>query len=78
MSVFTLLMTIPEVLTIWIGHQAAGVYIFTWSAYLLSAILWFWYGLQKQDKNISLPCMDGAGYRCDCGSCHLWISTQAL
>jgi uncharacterized protein with PQ loop repeat len=57
MSVFTLLMTIPQVLTIWIGHQAAGVSIFTWSAYLLSAILWFWYGIQKQDKNIYLPCI---------------------
>jgi uncharacterized protein with PQ loop repeat len=57
MSVFTLLMTIPQVLTIWVGHQAAGVSIFTWSAYLLSAILWFWYGLQKQDKNIYLPCI---------------------
>jgi hypothetical protein len=25
MSVFTMLMTIPQVLTIWVGHQAAGV-----------------------------------------------------
>ena len=57
MSIFTLLMTIPQVLTIWVGRQAAGVSIFTWSAYLLSAILWFWFGIEKQDKNIYLPCI---------------------
>jgi uncharacterized protein with PQ loop repeat len=57
MSVFTMLMTIPQVLTIWIGQQAAGVSIFTWSAYLVSAILWLWFGIQKNDKNIYLPCI---------------------
>jgi uncharacterized protein with PQ loop repeat len=57
MSIFTLMMTIPQVLTIWVGHQAAGVSIFTWSAYLLSALLWFWFGVQKRDKNIYLPCI---------------------
>ena len=57
MSVFTLLMTIPQVLTIWIGHQAAGVSLFTWSAYLLSAVLWLWFGIHKKDKNIYLPCV---------------------
>jgi len=48
-------MTIPQVLTIWIGQQAAGVSILSWSAYLVSAILWFWFGMQKKDKNIYLP-----------------------
>src|SRR5918999_682565 len=57
MSIFTLLMTIPQVLPIWGGHQAAGGSPFTWSAYLLSAVLWFWFGVQKQDKNIYLPCI---------------------
>jgi uncharacterized protein with PQ loop repeat len=61
MSVFTMLMTIPQVLTIWVGHQAAGVSVISWSAYLLSAILWFWYGLQKRDKNIYLPCVGWVG-----------------
>ena len=65
MSVFTMLMTIPQVLTIWVGHQAAGVSVLSWSAYLLSALLWFWYGLQQGDRNIYLPCvgwvlLDGA------------------
>jgi uncharacterized protein with PQ loop repeat len=61
MSVFTMLMTVPQVMTIWVGHQAAGVSVVSWSAYLLSAILWFWYGLQKRDKNIYLPCVGWAG-----------------
>jgi hypothetical protein len=34
MSVFTLLMTVPQVLTIWLGHQAAGVSVISWSAQL--------------------------------------------
>lgn len=57
MSVFTMLMTIPQVLTIWISHQAAGVSILSWSAYLLSAVLWLWFGLRQRDKNIYLPCV---------------------
>ena len=61
MSVFTMLMTVPQVLTIWVGHQAAGVSVVSWSAYLLSAALWFWYGLQKRDKNIYLPCVGWVG-----------------
>lgn len=57
MSVFTMLMTIPQVLTIWVGHQAAGVSILSWSAYLISAVLWLWFGLRQHDKNIYLPCV---------------------
>lgn len=57
MSIFTLLMTIPQVLTIWVSHQAAGVSILSWSAYFLSAVLWFWYGLRQRDKNIYWPCI---------------------
>lgn len=45
MSIFTMLMTVPQVLTIWIGHQAAGVSVWTWGAYLVSAFLWFWHGI---------------------------------
>ena len=57
MSIFTMLMTIPQVLTIWVGHQATGVSFLSWSAYLLSAVLWFWFAIQKRDKNIYLPCI---------------------
>ncbi len=57
MSVFTMLMTIPQVLTIWVRHQAAGVSILSWSAYLASAMLWLWFGITKHDSNIYLPCL---------------------
>jgi uncharacterized protein with PQ loop repeat len=57
MSIFTLLMTVPQVLTIWVGKQAAGVSVLSWGAYLLSALLWFWFGVMKRDKNIYLPCI---------------------
>jgi hypothetical protein len=40
MSIFTLFMTVPQILTIWVVHQAAGVSVLSWSAYLLSAVLW--------------------------------------
>lgn len=61
MSVFTVLMTVPQVLTIWVGREAAGVSVLSWSAYLLSAILWFWFGIRKRDKNIYLPCIAWIG-----------------
>src|SRR4051794_31706569 len=61
MSVFTMAMTIPQVWTIWVSHQAAGMSVVSWSAYLLSAVLWFGYGLQKRDPNIYLPCVGWVG-----------------
>jgi uncharacterized protein with PQ loop repeat len=65
LSIFTMLMTIPQVFTIWVSHRAAGVSVLSWTAYLVSAFVWLWYGLQKRDKNIYLPCigwilLDGA------------------
>ena len=61
MSVFSMLMTIPQVWTIWVNHQAGGVSVASWSAYLLSALLWFVYGLRQRDKNIYLPCIGWIG-----------------
>ena len=61
MSIFTMLMTVPQVLTIWVSHQTAGVSVISWSAYLLSALLWFWYGLRKGDRNIYLECVGWIG-----------------
>jgi uncharacterized protein with PQ loop repeat len=57
MSIFTLLMTIPQVWTIWVNQQAAGVSVLSWGAYFFSAVLWFWFGLKQRDKNIYLPCI---------------------
>ena len=57
MSVATMVMTIPQVWTIWVGHQAAGVSVLSWGAYLASAALWFAYGLERRDRTIYLPCV---------------------
>jgi uncharacterized protein with PQ loop repeat len=57
MSAFTMTMTVPQVWTIWVGHQAAGVSIISWSAYLVSALLWLWFGIRRHDRNIYLPCL---------------------
>jgi uncharacterized protein with PQ loop repeat len=57
LSVFTMLMTVPQVLTIWIGRDAGGVSLVSWVSYLVSACLWFVYGLQKHDKTIYLACV---------------------
>jgi hypothetical protein len=57
LSVITMLMTVPQVLTIWIGGNAGGVSPVSWLAYLVSAGLWFIYGLQKRDKTIYLACI---------------------
>src|SRR5712691_8270828 len=57
LSVFTMLMTVPQVLTIWVGRDAGGVSLVSWVSYLIAACLWFVYGLQKQDKTIYLACV---------------------
>ena len=57
MSVFTMLMTLPQLYTIWIRHEAAGVSILSWSAYLVSALLWLVHGVRTRDRNIYLACI---------------------
>jgi uncharacterized protein with PQ loop repeat len=57
MSAFTMIMTVPQVWAIWAGQQAAGVSVLSWSAYLVSALLWLWFGIRKHDRNIYLPCL---------------------
>jgi len=39
LSVFTLVMTVPQILAIWVGRQAAGVSLLSWSAYWISAFV---------------------------------------
>jgi uncharacterized protein with PQ loop repeat len=57
MSVITMVMTIPQVWTIWANHQAAGVSSLSWGAYLASALLWLPHGIQQRDPNIYLACI---------------------
>ena len=57
LSVFTMLMTVPQVWSVWVAGEVAGVSLLSWGAYLLSAVLWFFYGLQKRDKTIYMACV---------------------
>ena len=57
LSVATMLMTIPQVYTVWFGDGASGVSLVSWASYLVSAVLWFVYGLRKKDKTIYLACI---------------------
>lgn len=57
LSVFTMLMTVPQVLAVWVGDDAGGVSLVSWISYLIAACLWFVYGLQKRDKTIYLACV---------------------
>ena len=56
-SIFTMAMTVPQVWTVWVDRQTAGVSVWSWGAYLVGALLWFWHGLREGDKNIYLPCV---------------------
>jgi uncharacterized protein with PQ loop repeat len=65
LSIFTMVLTIPQILTIWVDRQATGVSALSWGAYLIAAFVWFWYGVKKGDMHIYLPCigwilLDGA------------------
>ena len=57
LSVVTMLMTVPQVVAVWVGRDAGGVSLLSWAAYLFSACLWFVYGIQKRDKTIYLACI---------------------
>lgn len=56
-SVATMLMTVPQILTIWVGRDVGGISLISWSSYLFSACLWFVYGIRKRDKTIYLACV---------------------
>lgn len=61
MSLVTMVMTIPQVWVIWVNHETAGVSLLSWSAYFVSAVLWFAHGLHQHDKNIYLACLGWLG-----------------
>jgi hypothetical protein len=44
------------VVSVW-RDGAAGVSVFTWLTYLVSAVVWMVYGIQKRDKTIYVACI---------------------
>lgn len=46
------LATVPQVLEIWVGKDASGVSLFSWSYYVLFAALLLAYGIVHKEKPI--------------------------
>ena len=57
MSIATMVMTLPQVWTVWVDGQVAGVSLLSWGTYLLGACLWFVHGLALRDKTIYVACI---------------------
>lgn len=52
---FAIAMTIPQILKIWIGKNAAGLSLISWSSYFLVSIVWLAYGIVHREKPIIIP-----------------------
>jgi len=46
------IMTIPQLMKIWVEKNASGVSAISWGAYLFTAIFWLIYGIQHKEKPI--------------------------
>jgi uncharacterized protein with PQ loop repeat len=57
LSVFTMVMTVPQVWSVWVDGNVNGVSLLSWGAYLVSACLWLVHGLQRRDKTIWVACV---------------------
>ncbi len=65
LSLLTMVMTVPQVLSVWKSRSVSGVSLVSWLTYLISACLWLAYGIRRRDKTIYLACigwilLDGA------------------
>jgi uncharacterized protein with PQ loop repeat len=64
-SIATMVMTLPQIWTVWVEGQVAGVSLLSWGTYLLGACLWFIHGFARRDKATYVACvgwilLDGA------------------
>ncbi len=51
-SIGGFILTIPQILLVWVNHQTAGVSIISWSAYSVIAVIWILYGSIHKEKTI--------------------------
>lgn len=42
--------TFPQIYTIWVNKQTAGVSLLSWCGFLVAAIIWLLYGISRKDK----------------------------
>lgn len=57
LSVITILMTIPQVLSIWLHRAAEGVSVISWGTYLVGACVWLVHGIRQRDPAIYFACI---------------------
>ena len=57
LSIATMVMTLPQVWTVWVDGEVAGVSLLSWGTYLLGSCLWFVHGLALRDKTIYVACI---------------------
>lgn len=46
------ILTLPQIWRVWVYKNPSGLSLFTWWAYVLSAILWIVYGIVHKEKVI--------------------------
>lgn len=51
-TVFGILITLPQILKIWVGKNATGVSALSWAGYMLIAFFWLTYGIAHKSKPI--------------------------
>jgi len=49
---FGIIMTLPQLMKIWVDKNASGVSAVSWSAYLVAAIFWLLYGYLHREKQL--------------------------
>jgi uncharacterized protein with PQ loop repeat len=48
------IITIPQIMKIWVEQNASGLHLLTWSVYLVIGFFWITYGLMHKSKPIIL------------------------
>ena len=46
------IMTVPQILKVWIDKNASGISIISWIAYSIMAMFWITYGIMHKEKPI--------------------------
>jgi len=46
------IITIPQIIQIWVHHHAEGVSIISWTGYTVFAVIWLFYGIAHKEKPI--------------------------
>jgi uncharacterized protein with PQ loop repeat len=49
-----IVMTVPQILTIWVEHKVEGVSVVTWASYCVLTVFWIYYGVIHKEKPIIL------------------------